>query len=85
MDIFDFNIDEFEKTVDDLLKNISSEELLEELLDNGLIIDEYDSECYYIGEDFNNMWVHKIETKNFIKKVQMLFKKNNEIDLLEAA
>lgn len=38
MDIFDLNIKEFENKIDELLENMTDEELLKELVDNGLII-----------------------------------------------
>lgn len=85
MDIFDLNINEFEKKIDKLLENVSTEELMKELIENGLIIDEYDNTSYYIEEDTNNKWVHKVKTSNIKKKKRIFFKKNKEIDLLEAA
>ena len=36
MDIFDLSYKKFEKKVDNILNNISPEELLQELKDNGL-------------------------------------------------
>ena len=36
MDIFDLEIKEFEKKIDDLLESISEEQLLEQLIRNGL-------------------------------------------------
>lgn len=40
MDIFDLEIKEFEKKIDKLLGSISEDELLEELINNGLIKQE---------------------------------------------
>lgn len=40
--MFDLEIKEFEKKLNELLESISEEELLEELIENGLVIDEYD-------------------------------------------
>lgn len=80
MDIFDLNIEEFEKEIDKLLSSISEDELLEELIQSGLIIDEYEDEEYYIEEDYNNIWVHKIRTSN----IKILNGKQQE-NLLEAA
>ena len=85
MDIFDLDIKDFEKKIDELLKNITVEELLEELINNGLTIDEYDSECSYIEEDLNNIWIHKIKTSNIKEKVNIFLKRNGKINLLEAA
>lgn len=36
MDIFDLDIKEFEKKIDELLENMTDEELLKELQENGL-------------------------------------------------
>ncbi len=36
MDIFDLEIKEFEKKIDELLESISEEQLLEQLIRNGL-------------------------------------------------
>lgn len=44
MNIFDLNIEDFEKEVDKFLNNIIEDELLEELIENGLLIDVYDIE-----------------------------------------
>ena len=85
MDIFDLDVNDFEKKIDELLENITVEDLLEELIDNGLTIDEYDSECYYIEEDLNNIWIHKIRTSNIKEKVNMFLRRNGKINLLEAA
>lgn len=85
MDIFDLDVNNFEKKIDELLENITVDDLLEELIDNGLAIDEYDSECYYIEEDLNNIWIHKIRTSNIKEKVNMLLRRNGKINLLEAA
>lgn len=38
MDIFDLDIKEFENKIDELLENMTDEELLKELFDNGLVI-----------------------------------------------
>ena len=84
MDIFNLSIEEFEKKVDELLDNISAEELYQELLQNGLIIDEYENSGYYIEEDYNNVWVHKIQTSNIKEKLNSLLKRKI-IDLPEAA
>lgn len=79
MDIFDLSIDELEKKIDEILEGYTEEELLKELIDNGLVINEYDSESYYIGNNYNNTWVHTTRTSN--KKRNNLL--NNS--LLEAA
>ena len=84
MDIFDLEIEEFEKEIDKLLENISEEELFQELLQNGLIIDEYENNGYYIEEDFNNIWVHKIKTSNLKEIINQLFKRKI-VNLSEAA
>ena len=47
MDIFDLNLKEFEEKVNELVENMTADELLEELIDNGLIIDEYEKSSYY--------------------------------------
>ncbi len=85
MDIFDLSIEEFEKRIDELLENISEDELLDELIKNGLVIDEYDDEGYYIEEDINNVWVHKIRTGNIKEKIGLLFHNRKKVDLMEAA
>ena len=94
MDIFDLSIEEFEKKVDEILENISEEELMEKLIENGLEVDIYnnDGEFYYI-EDLNNTWVHSDRTsrKNLITNI--LKRRNEEkkqntnvnINLTEAA
>jgi len=84
MDVFDLEMEEFEKKVDELLENISEEELFQELLQNGLIIDEYENNEYYIEEDFNNIWVHKIKTSYLKEKINLLFKRKI-VNLSEAA
>ena len=84
MDIFDLSIEEFEKKIDELLDNISEDELLEELIQNGLIIDEYEDEGYYIEKNYNNIWVHKTKTSNMEKILNLLNIIEKE-DLLEAA
>lgn len=85
MDIFDLDINEFEQKIDTLLETISADELVDELIENGLIIDEYDNTNYYIENDTNNKWVHKIETSTKKKKKRLFFKKNKEENLMEAA
>lgn len=84
MDIFDLSIEEFEKKISELLDNISEEELLEELIKNGLIVDEYEDEGYYIVENYNNIWVHNRKTSNKGKILNLLNKRVIK-DLLEAA
>lgn len=84
MDIFDLPIEEFEKQIDDLLANISEEELLRELIENGLVVDEYKNESYYINEVYNNIWVHKNESRGIERMFNILIKKE-ERDVLEAA
>ena len=84
MDIFDFSKKEFEEKIDELLDSISEDELLEELTQNGLIIDEYEDEGYYIEENYNNIWVHKAKTSN-IEKILNLLKMKEKENLLEAA
>lgn len=84
MDIFDLSIEEFEKKVDELLDNISEEELLEELIQGGLIIDEYEDEGYYIEENYDNIWIHKAK-KNNMEKILSLLNRREKEDLLEAA
>lgn len=44
MEIFDLSIEKFEKKIDKLLENISENKLLDELIKNGLVIDENDDE-----------------------------------------
>lgn len=85
MDIFDLDISKFEKRIDELLENFSTKELVKELIENGLIINEYDNTSYYIEEEMNNKWVHKTKTSNIKKKRKLFFKKSKEINLLEAA
>lgn len=85
MDIFDLKIRDFEKKIDELLESISNEKLFEELMDNGLIVDQYDRQCYYIEEDTNNVWVHNMKTSRIKKKINIFFRKNEEVNLLEAA
>lgn len=36
MDLFDLEFEEFEKRVDNILSSVSEEELLQELIENGL-------------------------------------------------
>ena len=81
MDIFDLEIKELEKKMDELLENISEDELLEELIDNGLMINVYDSKYHYIEDVSNNVWVHKKRTS----KKRLFFTKKEKIDLLGAA
>lgn len=85
MDMFDLEINEFEKKIDEFLENFSTEELIKELINNGLIIDEYDNTNYYIEKVSNNKWVHKTKTSNAKTKIRKFFKKSKEIDLMEAA
>ncbi len=84
MDIFDLSMEEFEKKIDELLENISTEELFQELVQNGLIIDEYKNNAYYLEEDSNNVWVHKIRTSSLKEKIEMLLKRK-KVNLTEAA
>lgn len=84
MDIFDLDIEEFKNKIDEIFDNIPEEELFNDLIENGLIVDEYDSEIYYIEDFFNNVWVHKTKTSNGKKRINMLVKKNKNVDLLEA-
>ncbi len=84
MEIFDLSIEEFEKKIDELLDNTSEDELLEELVQSGLIIDEYEDEGYYIEENYNNIWVHKNRTSN-MKKILSLLNRREIENLLEAA
>lgn len=88
MDIFDLSVEEFENRIDELLKNISQEDLLEKLIINGLEVDLYENEenNYYM-EKINNRWVHNNRTSK--KGLANIFsrnknKKQNE-DLMEAA
>lgn len=85
MDIFDLSIEDFEKKVDEILEGITDDELLNELIENGLIIDEYEGDIYYIEEDYNNIWVHKTRTSNLEKILNLLNNKRENENLLEAA
>lgn len=86
MDIFDLDMKEFEKKIDELLENMTDEELLKELVDNGLVIDEYDNEPYYIEDELNNEWVHIDRTSNNKHKRKIFSKINKrKINLVEAA
>lgn len=80
MDIFDLSIEEFEKKVDEILGNVSEEELMRKLTENGLEVDIYsnDGEFYYI-ENFNNIWVHNDRTsrRNLIANI-LIRRKNKE-------
>lgn len=68
MDIFDLNLKEFEEKVNELVENMTADELLEELIDNGLIIDEYEKSSYYdINIEIENTWVHKNKKNKFEK------------------
>lgn len=80
MDIFDLNLKEFEEKVNELVENMTADELLEELIDNGLIIDEYEKSSYYdINIEIENTWVHK----NKFEKMKI--NKKMKSNLLEAA
>ena len=83
MDIFDLNLKEFEEKVNELVENMTADELLEELIDNGLIIDEYEKSSYYdINIEIENTWVHKNKKNKFEK---MKINKKMKSNLLEAA
>ena len=83
MDIFDLNLKEFEEKVNELVENMTADELLEELIDNGLIIDEYEKSSYYdINIEKENTWVHKNKKNKFEK---MKINKKMKSNLLEAA
>lgn len=83
MDIFDLDLKEFEKKINQLLDSLSKDELLKELVDNGLIIDEYEKNiCYDTDIDVENTWVHKNRTSMF-EKIKL--SKKRESNLLEAA
>ena len=83
MDIFDLNLKEFEEKVNELVDNMTADELLEELIDNGLIIDEYEKSSYYdINIEIENTWVHKNKKNKFEK---MKINKKMKSNLLEAA
>lgn len=80
MDIFDLNLKEFDEKVNELVENMTADELLEELIDNGLIIDEYEKSSYYdINIEIENTWVHK----NKFEKMKI--NKKMKSNLLEAA
>ena len=85
MDIFDLSIDEFEKKVDELLKSISEDEMLNELIENGLIINEYEIESCYGNSICQNAWVHINRTSKLAKIVNIFAKNKNTNDLMEAA
>lgn len=77
MDIFDLNLEEFEREVDNLLNNVSEDEFLQELIDNGLIIDEYEKYSVYdTEEDLENTWIHIDCTSPLKKFVNMISKKS---------
>ena len=46
MDIFNLSTNEFEKKIDEILENISEDELFNELIKNGLIIDKDKNQGY---------------------------------------
>lgn len=86
MDIFDLSVEEFENRIDELLKNVSEEDLLEKLIKNGLEVDLYENEenNYYM-EKIDNRWVHNNRTsKKSLANIFSRNKKQNE-DLMEAA
>lgn len=82
MDIFDLSFEEFEKRVDEILENITEEELLQELIENGLMVDSYVKYISYIEEE-ENVWIHKNRTSRIerIKSVMI----NNKKDMVVAA
>lgn len=85
MDIFDLDINEFENKIDELLENISEEDLLNRLIKNGLEVDIYeDEEVMYYVEDVDNVWIHNNGTSKK-KTVRNIFSRNNKINLTEAA
>lgn len=85
MDIFDLNVDEFEKEIDKLLNDISEDDLLKELIENGLIVNEYEAECYYDSDTSENIWVHSKKTSRIEKIISTFYRKKNIEDLMEAA
>lgn len=86
MDIFDLSIDEFEKEVDELLKSISEDDLFNELISNGLIVDKYEIQSYYGNSLYQNTWVHTDRTSK-LNKIANIFTHKKYIDsnLMEAA
>lgn len=84
MDIFDLSFEQFEKRVDEILNNISQEELLQELVDNGLIVDSYVKYISYIEEE-KNIWVHKNRTSPFEKIKSIFVNTNSKSNMTEAA
>lgn len=85
MNIFDLDISEFEIAIEKMLDNISQEDLLEELIKNGLAIDEYDNEYYYVEEELNNVWVHRTTADSKKERIKNFFGKKDKTNLLEAA
>ena len=93
MDIFDLDIKKFENELDKFLENISEEELFNELINEGLEVDQYNEayneETYYYVEDkIQNVWVHKNNTNNKgmkKRKISFTFLKKEKIDLMGAA
>jgi len=83
MDIFDLSFEEFEKRIDSILETITAEELLQELIENGLetkfSANSYIKYTSYI-ESEENVWIHKNRTSK-IEKI----KYNNNKDIAEAA
>lgn len=82
MDIFDLSFEEFEKKVDSILDDMSSEELLQELIKNGLTLDTYVKYISYI-EEIENVWVHKNRTSTIEKIKSAMI--NNKKDMVVAA
>lgn len=86
MDIFDLNVEEFENKIDELLSNISEEDLLLRLIINGLEVNVYeDEENNYYMEKIDNKWVHSNRTSK--KRLLNIFTRNKKQnkDLMEAA
>ena len=72
MDIFDLDINEFERKVDELLENISQNDLLENLIKNGLEIEhvEYDI-GYNINLKFKNNNYYQYDTDELEREVSL--------------
>lgn len=95
MDIFDLSIEEFEKKVDEILENVSEEELMKKLTENGLEVDIYNNNVeFYYNDDLNNIWIHNDRTRrgnlivNILKRRKNKEQKQNinvNTDLTEAA
>lgn len=84
MDIFDLSFDEFNKKVDSILNEFSAEDLLQELIDNGLIVEQENVYVKYTNlETSDNVWIHKNRTTGIDKIISKF--SNKKENMMEAA